>query len=399
MISAPLLFAITAAEEVRPLLPAEMAGLRIWKDASRGVVANKLTGSISERWMLAFKNETKFEIGSLTVREVFYSGKDRIYESPPVTITKFANMSAPYVGSLLTRNKSLDDETVRFEIPSKYSDGYTARTTEIVGATTFRHQNLHNPGHLYTKMQFASPVEMIVLLKKDPSLAKVKDGDGFTTTLMAFGTSDVAVIQYLIEHGGNAKDKTKGGSTIMHLAAINGRPEVLDYARRLGGSVSAPTKSGRTPLIKAIVTGQQAGWKWLLSHGAKPDDDGGRAGASPARYAIEEGQEAALADLAKAGAKPQVLDRNGYGWMHYGVMNYLMLDAIARHGVAVDERGKDGVTPLMLAVQSGIVEPQVWLLQHGAKVDVQDIHGRSAYDYAKQAGNRTFAQIASRFGR
>ncbi len=397
VIIAPLLFADAVPEEIRSLLPAEMAGLRIWKDAARGIVASKVVDNVRERWAIAFKNETKFEVGSITVREVFLSGKDRIYESPPVTIMKFSNASAPYVGSLLTKNKSRD-ENVQFEVPSKIAEQYTARTTEIVGATTYRSPNLHDAGHLYAKMQFATPVEMIVLLKKDPSLAKVRASGGLSATLMAFGTSDVAVIQYLIDHGGSAKDVTKEGSTIMHLAAINGRPEVLDYARRLGESVAARTKEGRTPLECAIVTGQAASWKWLLSHGAKPDDDGGMPGASPVRYAIEEGQEAALSDLVRAGAKPQALDRAGYGWMHYGVTNYSMLDAIARHGVAVDQRSKDGVTPLMLAVQGGAVEPQVWLMQHGARLDLQDAHGRSAYDYAKRAGNQTFAEIARQFG-
>jgi ankyrin repeat protein len=399
VIIAPLLFAVVAPEEVRPMSSAEMAGLRIWKDRPAGVVAGVITGSTAERWSLSFKNETNFEIGSITVREVFLSGKERIYESPPVTISKFSNMSVPYVGTLLSKNKTWDNKDVLFEVPSKYARMYTARTTEILRATTFRLPNLHNAGHLYAKLQFTSPVDMIVLLKKDPSLMKVKEPAGLTPTLMAFGSSDLAVIQYMVDHGGSVKDVTKGGSTIMHLAAINGRPEVLDYARRMGGNVSARTKAGRTPLEKAIVTGQRESWKWLLSHGAKPEDNGGVPAASPAMYAIVEGQEMALDDLARAGAKPQGLTGDGYGWMHFGVMNYMMLDPIRRHGVPVDQRGRDGVTPLMLAAGGGAIEASMWLLDHGAKADLQDKHGQSAFDYAKRAGNQTFPVIARRYGR
>lgn len=399
MILAPLLIALAPPEETRPMTAAEMKGLRIWRDGVRGLVQSKVSGTMRERWMLAFKNETPFEIGSISVREVFLSGSERIYESPPVTITKFGNLNAPYGGSLLSLNKSTDNDDIEFDVPPRFAKMYTARTTEIVGATTFRHPNLHNPGHLYSKMQHTPTVDMIVMLKKDPSLLKVKTSEGMDMTLMAFGTSDVPVIQYVMDHGGNKKAKTVNGSTIMHLAAINGRAGVLDYALKLGGNVSTPTKSGRTPLIKAIITGQQEAWKWLLQHGAKPDYDGGKPGASPAFYAIVEGQELALAALVRAGAKPQALDKAGYGWMHYGVNNYMMLDALNRYHIPVEQAGKNGLTPLMLAAGTGAMESQVWFLQHGADPERTDVHHLSAFDYAKRAGIQSFPTLVQRFSR
>lgn len=383
-------FAVLASpvlrEEVQALPLSQIGGFRIWEQAPQGFRKSAHPGFVTHFWALRFKNESPKEIGSVTVRLVEFEGTRRAYESKPVTIRSFVNVGVAHRGSLLPWEKSEFDGMVGFDVPESGLRTTGGATLEVVSATGFRRADLHDAGHLASYLRNMRRPEILAQFKRDPSLLKVRNAQSLTTTLMAFGSCDPEVIKYVLAHGGNAKDRTDRGATIMHMAAMNGYVGVLDLAAKLGGNPNAQTMSGRTPLMKSIAIGQPVGWRWLLKHGAKPTL-ATKAGETAPYVAIQEGQAQALADLVKAGANPRARDAKGRGWLDYCVGNYAFLGEVARYGLPIDGRNPlTGATPLMLSGQEGVPDGTIWFLQHGANPSLKDKKGRTAYDYAALGG-------------
>lgn len=393
------LFLLAAkADTLRPLTPPEIQGLRVWDDGRTN--AQRVGDRIRFTWQIRFKNETPREIGSIQVRLINDNSGRRTFNGPPVTLKGFSNSSAPHTGSILPYNKTEFKQGVVFEMPARLWDTDSYPRPELVGATTFRSPDLHDMGHLYTRLLNSRAPDAIALLKKDPSLLKVRNSEGLTTMLAAVATSAPEVIEYVAAHGGSYGETSQKGSSAMHLAAINGYPGTLDLIAKHGGKVDARAQSGRTPLMKAIVHGMPLAWNWLLKHGASVNVID-RGGWSPAHYAVQEGQMMALQAMMRYGLKPTTHDPTGQGLLHYAVFNYVLLDQVRALGVPVDDRNpRNGQTPLMVAAWSGWTEPQVWFLRNGANPNLKDKQGRTAYDYARQRGSESFFRtLVAKYGR
>ena len=63
-------------------------------------------------------------------------------------------------------------------------------------------------------------------------------------------------------------------------------------------------------------------------------------GTTPAMVAIETGLTDFLDLFVKAGANPHYLNRNGYGWFHMAVYNYNMLPVVLKYKVSIEQMDK-----------------------------------------------------------
>jgi len=372
---------IAGGQDVRTLTPPQMAGIRIWDDQQRSYTVSPDRQTVTFTWLIKFKNETRYELESFNVHLAAYVGKRQVWKGGSVTVRGFNNLGVPHVGSMLPFEIAESPE-IRFAVPLNQWRSNVELKTVIDGATTWRHPDLHDPGHLYTAIHNAGWQDQIALFKRDPSLLKVREKNGLTAMLMAFGCGAPPTVQYVRDHGGDIHDRTTAGSSMMHMAALNGYPGVLDLALKWGGNVNEKNNKGRTPLDKSIMYGSSNAWKWLLKHGAHPHDAGN--GPSTAWYTVDHGLTGALQDLIAAGLSPRMHDRGGQGLMHYAVENDRMLDFVYSLKVPVDDRNSvNGITPLMYAQARGMQSSSYWLLTHGANPDLKDKRGRTAYDYAK----------------
>ena len=336
-------------------------------------------------WDLNFKNETNQEIASVTLRMISEGPAGMRAIGKPVVFRRFYNSSIPHEGSMLPYNKTQHPPFVGFEIPLAQMPRGGRLGLSIVGVSVFQKPDLHDPGHLYTALYNGTPSSNLALLKRDRSLFKVKSTRGLTITLAAFGACDPQTIRYVLAHGGNPRDKTPRGSTIMHLASANRDTRALALALSVGGKIDQPLPDGRTPLMKAVAGGNQGAWRWLLAHKADPNHM--TANGTPADFAILEGQDLALSDLVRAGAKRNLRIKDGSGWMQIAAYNYPMLDVVRRYGIPVDDRNpKTGETALMKAARLGKPQGVIWLVQHGANPTLKDRKGLTAYDYARKGG-------------
>jgi ankyrin repeat protein len=377
VVAAPL----AGAQNVRRLSPPEMAGIRIWNSGQRGSRISPDHKTVYFTFGIQFKNETHREIDSFLVHLAAYRGNEPLWKGGAVTVREFHNRGVPHVGSILPYEIA-DADKIIFAAPLDMWRSNVSFSPEIDGATSWNRPDLHDPGHLYTKLYNSKWPDQVALFKKDPSLLKVREANGLSAMLMVFACGAPPTIQYVREHGGNIHDRTTAGTSMMHMAALNGYPGVLDLAVKWGGDVNVTNNNGRTPLDKSIMYGSQPAWQWLLKHGARPHDVG--KGPATVWYTIDHGLPEALHDLIAAGMSPRMHDRNGQGLMHYAVENDRMLEVVRSLNVPVDDRNTvDGTTPLMYAQSRGEQGSSYWLLTHGANPASKDKRGRTAYDYAK----------------
>jgi ankyrin repeat protein len=135
-------------------------------------------------------------------------------------------------------------------------------------------------------------------------------------------------------------------------AAFRGQATVVDRLLAAGASIDAIDKGGNTPLVSAAWGGRDEMLLMLLQRGADLAGSGGRA----LEFAANAGHVSTVQLLAGRGV---ALDgRNGYGW-----------------------------TPLMTAAWQGHAEVVACLLALGADRHLTDDTGKTALDWAREAGH------------
>lgn len=66
----------------------------------------------------------------------------------------------------------------------------------------------------------------------------------------------VSQVKRYIRTGGDVDAKDRWGSTALHIAALNGRPEIVRLLREAGADIEAPNASGRSALQVAQDQGR-----------------------------------------------------------------------------------------------------------------------------------------------
>jgi len=374
-----LLTSCALAERIRPLTVTELQSVVVWNASLTSHF--EVTGGTEYEYDVLVKNHGTHELASVTIA-LDTMADTRIYgESEPVKLTDFHNLDILHVGSVLPFNKAVV-EHVKFFIPYRFKPLYLPTAPRIVAAEKYVGADLHDVGHLYTRLMSGRRPDLIPLFKAHPDLINVKDDEGNTATMLAFANTDAEVIKYVLSHGGNAKTRTRKGRTVMHFAALARYPGVLDLALTNGGRVNDLTVNGHTPLEIAITGGLDFNIDWLLDHGAiLTKTRKGEPGTL--QIAVREGSIHALDSFKNHGIDLRSHDYLGYGLMHYCVLNNSgMYDAVKAHGISVnDSNPKTGTTPLMIAAEYGKYQDVEWLIRNGANPNQKDHQGRTALSF------------------
>jgi ankyrin repeat protein len=81
---------------------------------------------------------------------------------------------------------------------------------------------------------------------------------------------DISMVQYLLDHGADAKASGLGDTTALQVASGGGDIEIMRLLIAKGADVNHRECNGRTPLMIACEKGQVAAVEFLLAHGADP---------------------------------------------------------------------------------------------------------------------------------
>lgn len=217
------------------------------------------------------------------------------------------------------------------------------------------------------------------------------------TTLLhkAASENNKQEVERLLAEGSNVNSKNSDGETPLHTAVSAEMAELLISA---GADMEAiEDHENFTPLRQASANGALDIVKTLISHGAKVDS-ADKNGSTALHWAVAFGNLAVAELLLSIGANPNAKAANTLEQGDIGVTpifdaimcddvgsevwSVLLIDLLLRHGAHVNERDKDGETPLFKAVREQRPDTVWFLLEHGADPTLRNTAGNLASEFA-----------------
>jgi ankyrin repeat protein len=219
---------------------------------------------------------------------------------------------------------------------------------------------------------------------------------GGETALMKAAGKYTDVVKLLLDKGANILTRQQ--------AKYDFSQNALDYAAKAGNipaaklilakAVSLGVKDEiiRVALHWAVLGNQVEMAKYLLDEGAYIEGNDKTAGYTPL---METSNFEMVQLLVKRGAKVNAKNFMNYTPLHKAVFNFMdpknnekecekIINFLLDNGAVVDVQDKNGITPLMGAVQK--ITPVKILLGKGANVNLQNTNGETALMYAVKGG-------------
>ncbi len=215
------------------------------------------------------------------------------------------------------------------------------------------------------------------------------DGALMQAWVDAIEARDAKALTVLREEGFLKVNLTnRQGKTALMVAAQSGDSGLSDALVAAGAKINVENDNGGTPLMHAAVGGNIEIVALLLSAGAKVNSQAVN-GWTALALAAAKGYVPVINQLLGAGADPNLSDI--FGWtplMH--AVEQERRDAVAvllrQPQINLDFRNVDGVTALHRAAAQGFSEISRMLVRAGASPNLPDQTGRTALDYAREAG-------------
>ena len=218
--------------------------------------------------------------------------------------------------------------------------------------------------------------EIIELLIATGADVNARDKGGFTPldNLIRLDMAEGETTGLLRKHGGMTGEKLKLGTTLLHIAAKEGKMETIELLIASGADVNAKDKNGETPLDYAISTDHTVIADLLRKHDGKTKRELKAAGkpTEPVAEAAQPEPPTAKTPLWKAAMFGEIEPAK---------------QAIA-DGADVNAKGERGLTPLLFAVvaalDSGDNKVIELLIANGADVNAKDDSGLTPLDSVKR---------------
>lgn len=192
------------------------------------------------------------------------------------------------------------------------------------------------------------------------------------------------------------------GQTPLHMASIAGHTSIVKYLLENNAVTNVQDSSGATPLHEAVRYGHTAIAKMLLDSGS-PVDSKDNLGKTPVLLIMPEATRSELYSLLISyKANIAVKDMYGDTVLHTATMTSVpvqVLDTLVKAGAEINERNKDGVTPLELAIENKLSSHIKYYAEHGADINSKDTKGNTPLIMAlksKEAEDKTLETILNR---
>jgi ankyrin repeat protein len=192
-------------------------------------------------------------------------------------------------------------------------------------------------------------------------------------------------------------------SQIMLITALGkGDLQAAQKAIDQGADINAIGNDGMTPLFWALGKQNLPGVRFLLKHGANPnqithwrDQAGLEQAASAPHLAAIMGSADFLRAVLDGGGDPNLVEdqRTNETPIYSAILHQRRanVDLLLQQGADINHRNLSGATPINYAVNTNHYSLAIHLLQSGADPKIQDRWGYSAIDTTKQFGGRGIA--------
>ena len=185
--------------------------------------------------------------------------------------------------------------------------------------------------------EFLKAVEIRDIKKAQKLLAEGADinstnKEGYNALMIAFEKEDSKMAQILLKKNINIQAKNDKGDTALHIATQKGYENFINLLVKKGADINAKNKKGDTPFIIAFNS--------------------------------------------------IIAVRNIKNKKYFRIPNFFL----SKKPDIINSKGRQGWTPLMVAVMANNIELVKWLLNHGADTKSKDKHGYTALRYSKTRG-------------
>lgn len=189
------------------------------------------------------------------------------------------------------------------------------------------------------------------------------------------------------------------GQTPLHIASIKHHKSIARYLLANGAVTSAQDITGATPLHEAVRYGDIDIAKALLESGADVNAED-NLGKTPVMLVIPEDKREAMYRILIA-HKADTTKKDAYGdtVLHTATMTSLspvILELLVASGADVNARNKDGVSPLLIAVQKRNFAHVKFYADRGADINSADKAGDTPLTLAFKDGQAMLEMLVNR---
>jgi ankyrin repeat protein len=222
--------------------------------------------------------------------------------------------------------------------------------------------------HKFVKAAHAGDVEMVMKLWCVGLVSDVdcRSGQGRTALLCAATNGHVAIAQFLLERGAATESRNHQSLTSLHLAARKDNVEMVDLLCQIGADVNADGLHGKTPLHIAVAARCTRVVSYLLDHPAIDLVRRDAFGNTVLLLACIAGDENFVTLVVKK------LD---------------MVGATDSKAALINMPDADNATPLIVVTSRGYLNLAIFLIAHGADLDIKDVRGSSPLRAAARWGH------------
>ncbi|QNL97309.1 ankyrin repeat domain-containing protein [Treponema sp. Marseille-Q4132] len=189
------------------------------------------------------------------------------------------------------------------------------------------------------------------------------------------------------------------GQTPLHIASIKNHKSIARYLIANGAHTSAQDITGATPLHEAVRYGDTDIAKALLESGADVNAED-NLGKTPVMLVIPEDKREAMYRILLA-YKADTAKKDAYGdtVLHSATMTSLtpaVLEMLTASEADVNARNKDGVSPLLIAVQKRNLSHVKFYAERGADINSADRSGTTPLSLALKDGQAMLEMLVNR---
>ena len=286
----------------------------------------------------------------------------------------------PKVAAVVTAVRSGDEAAL---------DRLIAADPEIVNA-----KDAGSSTPLHHAAGFGTLASIATLLDKG---ADLNARNRLASTPLHWAVHDLAKVRLLVLRGANVNAKQIEGRTPVYQAAVlGGGRAVLQFLLENGGNPNIPSLIGNTPLGLAAGRGDTAAMLLLLDKGANVNAKNG-AGATPLMAAAANGNPRAVQLLLDRGADPKAATKLGETALGNATLagNPETVAMLLDRGVDVNTRNDRGYSPLMLAAGTDAFHPAIvkMLIAKGADTTFTGDYDETAQMLASKRGETEVTRL------